>query len=338
MKQTKVSVLIVNFNSKEYLYKCLESLSIQTFKNFEVILVDNNSSDGSAEYIKDKFLKSKTFKLNIKLIEEKENHGFSGGNNIAYKHSYGDYIILLNNDTKVEPDYIENFVNVFIEFPKCGIAQSKILIYDSPETIQVAGSFWTKYAYLYHFGFYKPANQKKYNTSYKIFAALGASMILKREVIEKIGLFNNLFWHYYEDSDLCHRAINAGYDVMYYPKAVCYHKISVSRVSLKNEEKIHFNNNKNKLISYTLNFKFPEVIYVLIKFTFFNLLSVCMRFLTLNTSYIFGTLRSYLWFFKSLKTILRNRKKTKYKGTEKNLPSKETSIPYFLNPQNPKYD
>jgi len=335
----KVSVIIVNYNGEKVLDECLSSIFKQTYKNYEVIVVDNDSKDNSIEIIKSSYPK-------VILIEEKYNHGFAGGNNIGYEKSTGEIIILLNNDTKVEEDYIENFIKVFDEFPNCGVASSKIVLYDEPELLDGAGSFWTGYTMLYHTGYLKKANLKEFNNPYKVFSAKGASMITKKEIIEKVGLFDSDFWHYYEEGDFCHRVINSGYDVYYYPKTTCYHKCGHSRVLLNKEDLIFFSNEKNRILSFLLNFKFPDVIFVLIKhlvilvgYVLLHLISKFRNRLkskdnsNINEVNIIRMIfKSIIWNITNLKKTLAKRKNNPFKGSERDLPTKKVSILQMINP------
>jgi GT2 family glycosyltransferase len=321
-----ISVIIVNYNGKKYLEECLNSLINGSYKNLEIIVVDNNSSDESPKLVKEKFPE-------VILIEEKYNHGFTGGNNIGFEKSQGELIVLLNNDTKVEKDYLKNFKKVFEEFPKCGVAQSKIVLYDDPNILDCAGSFWSSTTLLYHFGFLKNSKLKKFNVPYKIFSAKGASMIIKREVIEKVGLFDKDFWHYYEESDFCHRAINAGYEIYYFPKALCFHKIGISRGELNQEERILFSNTKNKFFSFLKNFEFPEVLWVILKHFvslhfYIIILLINRKFKEAGTIY-----KAVFWNIKNLNFILKKRNENKFKGNQRILPKKDFSYLFYFKPE-----
>jgi GT2 family glycosyltransferase len=252
-----VSIIIVNYNGKKWLQKCLDSLFEQTYTNFEIILVDNNSSDDSIE-----FLRSNYSDTRLKIIEHKENSGFAGGNNVGFKYARGEYIILLNNDTWVEKNYIINFITAFDEIPNLGCAQSKILLMDTPEKIDSAGSFWTKSTFLYHYGFFKNTNDKKYNVNYKVFSTKGASVIYRKDILDKVGLFDDKFWCYYEETDLNHRLWLAGYESWYYPGAICYHANGGTSLTFDNET-IQFHNFKNKIRSFLKNFELITLIWVI---------------------------------------------------------------------------
>jgi GT2 family glycosyltransferase len=252
-----VSVIIVNYNGKKWLQKCLDSLFSQTYTNFEIILVDNNSSDDSIE-----FLRSNYSDTRLKIIEHKENSGFAGGNNVGFKYARGEYIILLNNDTWVEKNYVNNFINAFNEIPNLGCAQSKILLMDTPEKLDSAGSFWTTSTFLYHYGVAKNTNDEKYNKNYKVFSTKGASVIYRKDILDKLGLFDDRFWCYYEETDLNHRLWLAGYESWYYPQAICYHANGGTSLAFNNDF-IQFHNFKNKIRSFLKNFELTTLIWVM---------------------------------------------------------------------------
>jgi GT2 family glycosyltransferase len=327
---SKVSVIIVNYNGEKILEECLDSILNQTYKNFEVILVDNDSNDKSVEIVKNKYPE-------VILIEEKYNHGFAGGNNIGYEKSTGEIIILLNNDTRVDKDYIEKFIKVFEDFPNCGIAQSKIVLDSEPDLLDCAGSYWSGYTMLYHYGYLKKADNAEFNKPYKVFIVKGASMITKRSVIEKIGLFHSDFWHYFEEGDFCHRSINAGYDNYYYPATTCYHKCGHSRIMLNKEDLILFSNTKNRIQSYLLNFRFPDVLFVMFKHflilqgvigitLFYQIKNYFKTHEKINFNIIFLVLKAIFWNLKNIKSIIKKRNKNPYKGSEKDLPQKNITL------------
>jgi len=263
LNKRSVSIIVVNFNGFKWLKGCFDALIDQSYRDLEIIFVDNASTDNSVDFIKTNY-------PSVKTVKNDENYGFAKGNNIGYKHSKGDYIILLNNDTYVEKDYVTNFINVFDKYPRCGIAQSKIVLMDNPKKLDCAGSFWTDTTFLYHYGFGKDASDPKYNKDYKVFSVKGASMIIKREVIDTIGLFDDDFWCYYEETDLCHRAWLTGYEVWYYPEALCYHAMGATSSKFKNEF-VQYHNLKNKLSSFTKNFDFYELFKIYFLFSIFNL-------------------------------------------------------------------
>ena len=128
-----VSVIILNWNGKKFLNECLYSMQSQTFTDFEVILVDNASHDGSVELIKCNFLDF------VRLIENKANYGFAGGNNIGISHAVGRYIVLLNNDTRADPDFLKHLVGVAEQYPRVGMCAAKVYLDSDKKIIDSVG-------------------------------------------------------------------------------------------------------------------------------------------------------------------------------------------------------
>jgi len=208
----KVFVIILNFNGIKYLKNCLQSLESQTYVNYQLIVCDNASIDGSADYAKLNF-------PSTILIQNKENLGFAKGNNIALKFALdqgADYILLFNNDTIVEKDVIEKLVTTGESNKKIGIVGPKILDITNRDLIHEMGMTCDK------FGF--PAGMKSYKRKiFEVFYISGCAMLIKQEVLRKIGLFDEKYFMIAEDLDLCWRAQLAGYTVVVNKAAKIYH-------------------------------------------------------------------------------------------------------------------
>lgn len=249
MVKELISIIIVNYNGKKWLKKCLDSLCAQTYKNFEIIFVDNNSEDESIDFVRSNFNDGR-----IKIVQSEKNLGFAGGNNLGLESARGKYILLLNNDTSAPKEYLEKFVKAFQEIPSAASIQSKMILMDNIEKLDVCGSYWSDSSFLYHYGYGKNQSLKKYNQASPFFSNKGASMMIRQEVIAKIGLFDEDFWCYYEDTDFCHRAWLAGYECWYYPEAVMYHAMGGTSFAFHHSY-IQFHNFKNKLLSFLKNFE-----------------------------------------------------------------------------------
>lgn len=258
-----VSVLIINYNGKKWLKPCLDALLNQTYKPIEIIFVDNASSDGSVELVKKAYPQ-------VKLVISKDNLGFAGGNNLGYKHAKGEFILLLNNDTIVEKDFVRNFVKGFAEIPKAGILQSKIVLMYPKGIIDTCGSYLTTSTFLYHCGNGKSADLDQYNKPFQVFTVKGAAMLIKREVIDKVELFDDDFWCYYEETDLCHRAWLSGYQSWYWPYAMVLHGAGGTSLSFPNDF-IQFHNFKNKLLSMLKNFEVINLVFIIPVFVLLNI-------------------------------------------------------------------
>lgn len=220
----KVAVIVLNWNGKEFLKTCLDSLQTQTFRNFKVILVDNGSSDNSAEFVRDNY-------PDVEVIAINKNCGFAKGNNIGIQAALKDddvkYIALLSNDTKVEPDWLKELVKVAELDKQVGSCQPKMLSTGNPKIIDALGIAINKNGAAIQVG-YGTEDTGQHNQVKEIFGPCAGSVLYKREMLMHVGLFDEDFFIYYEDVDLALRARLAGWRSMYVPKAVVYHEHSVA--------------------------------------------------------------------------------------------------------------
>ena len=260
-----ISIITLNYNGKMWLKGYFDSLKNQIYKNFEIVFVDNGSKDGSVEFVKKYYPKAV-------LIENKVNLAIAEGNNIGVKKAKGDYILLLNNDIKVGKTYLKELLEGFEELPQASILQSKIVLMDKPEILDSCGSFWTDTGFIYHYGYQKAANRKQYNIAYPVFSGKSASMIVKREVIDRIGMYDNAYWGYYEETDHCHRAWIAGFETWYWPKAEVRHKFGGTTLTFDSDF-LQFHNFKNKISSFLVNFSTGYLVYLVLVFLTLNVLT-----------------------------------------------------------------
>ena len=218
----KISILIVNYNGKGLIESCLDALEKQSYNNFEIIIVDNNSSDGSLNNI-EKFLGKSLIALRIKIIPLAENLGFAGGNNEALKYAEGEYISLINPDAEASADWLKELVNAMDSHPEVGICASKLVVYGQ-DIIDSAGDECSTTGIGFKRGEGEPAVQ--YQDLEYIFGACGGAVMYRRKMLEEIGFFDDVFFIIHEDSDLNFRAQLAGWKCLYVPEAVVYHKVS----------------------------------------------------------------------------------------------------------------
>lgn len=206
----RVSVIIVNFNGARLLPACLDSLAASTCPNREVIVVDNASSDDSLQVLE-------RYPW-VKVVRCERNLGFAGGNNAGLKHCTGDYVLLLNNDTIVDPGFIEPLRDYLTRQPHVAVVQGKMRLPRFGDTLDACGSFLTFLGVPYHYGLYKP-DGPKYRRPYPVFSAKGACLMFRRDIINRVGgfLFDEDFFCYYEETDFCHRVWLAGYEVHFVP-------------------------------------------------------------------------------------------------------------------------
>ena len=210
-----VDVIIPNFNGMKYLPVCLDSLSRQTFNNFKIMMIDDCSEDGSVSYVKEKY-------PHVSVLEFHQNKGFSMAVNEGIRRTSGELVFLLNSDTELDERCIESLVSAFQEENEVAIAAPRVLMFDRRDIIDSAGI-------LYRIdGLSRGAgtgcrDSEEYGISKLIFGASAGAAAYRRTLLNEIGLLDEDFKFYYEDTDLSFRALLRGYRCLYVPSAVVYH-------------------------------------------------------------------------------------------------------------------
>ena len=252
MSVPKVSIIIVNYNGKELLQKCLDSLLNVKYDNFEIILVDNNSTDGTVEFITKNH-------PSIILIKLDSNKGFAEPNNIAAKIAKGEYLLFLNNDTVVTHNFISEMVKVMETDKKIAICQSLLLKPDG--SIDSSGDFIDDLGVVYN-------SKTKIDEIREVSSAKGASMLVRSDIFKKLGGFDQKFFVTFEDVDLCWRSWILGYRVLIIPASIVYHVGGITIKKLKSE--IAFHGFKNQISMKITNFEtklvFKKLLIFFIKY------------------------------------------------------------------------
>jgi GT2 family glycosyltransferase len=218
----KVSILMLNFKGYEVTRDCLYSLRKIDYPCFEIVLVDNGSGDGSSERFELEFPE-------VRLLRNATNLGFPAGNNVAIRDALErnpDYLLLLNNDTHVAPDFLSRLISVAESDGKIGLVNPKILHFEPDDRIWFAGGFYKPWQ---SFGVVRGVNRKdvgKFNKTCEISFATGCALLVKTQVVQRIGLLDEVFFLGFEDMDWSVRAIQAGYKAFYVGSSVIWHKIS----------------------------------------------------------------------------------------------------------------
>ena len=218
-KVSLVSIIVLNYNAGQLLLNCVDSLKKSTYTNLEIIVVDNISSDGSQTKCMEKY-------PDIKLIQNEKNLGYCGGNNIGIKEANGEFIVILNPDTIVEPNWINELISAYNEFGE-GLYQPKILSLNEENIIQSTGNM----LHIFGFGFARDKGNKivdKKEDIEKIGYASGTCLFTSRKVIEKVGLLDEFLFLYHDDLDLGWRAAQIGINSYYVPKSNIFHVESYS--------------------------------------------------------------------------------------------------------------
>jgi len=291
-----VSVIVLNYNAGELLLNCIESIKKSAYKNLEIIVVDNISTDKSQKICKEKH-------PDIKLIQNDENFGYCEGNNIGIREAKGDYIIILNPDTIVESNWIEELISAYNKFGE-GLYQPKHLSLNEKTVYMSAGNMLN----IFGFGYAREKGNKdenQFNKIEEIGYASGTCLFTSSNVLKKVGLFDPFIFLYHDDLDLGWRASQLGIKSYYVPTSIIYHAESYS---LKwNAEKFYWleRNRKYCILTHYSKQTYSKIFPTLLVVDFF----VWMFYLT--KGFLGSKIRAEL-------DIIKNRKaiKTKYEELE----------------------
>jgi GT2 family glycosyltransferase len=225
LQEPRVSVIVLNWNGREDTLECLESVLNIDYSAFEVVVVDNGSTDGSVEAIRRRY-------PTIKVIETGTNLGYAEGNNVgirAASSSGTSFLFLLNNDTIVDPQILRNLVEVAAKIPDAGVLAARIYYKSDPYRIQYAGAEWLEgESNFIHIGRDETDADIKQEPVNDTAYASGCAMFFRSELVHKVGLLDSRFFLTFEETDWCYRARNAGYRCLVVSDAKVWHKGSAS--------------------------------------------------------------------------------------------------------------
>ena len=341
----KASIIILNYNGKSYLENCLKSLEEQTYKNMEVILVDNASIDGSVEYVEQKFPW-------VKIVRNSRNLGFAEGNNRGVKYATGEYVVFLNNDTVVDKYWLENLIIAAESDPTIGICGSKILFLDKKDLIQELGGLCDIYGSTTH-RYCGEIDKGQYDFISDVFYVSGASLLIKRKVLKEIGGFDPIYFMYHEDVDLCWRAQLAGYRVVVVPTSKVYHKGGGSLQSplsryisgkFEIDKQRKYFTERNTLITLLKNYSLKTLLKILPRYLALISAEIGLYIVSGRFDGVIILLKAQFYVLKNIKYILFQREKISkirkvndaviirrmIKKSIKILKFRETGLPKFV--------
>lgn len=252
-----VSVVIVNFNGIKFIEECLNSVLRTSYSNFEVILVDNASTDGSLACAKKKFGSDPR----LKIVVNRENCGPSLARNTGFKETRGEYVVFLDNDTKVDSEWLQEMVNVFEADPTIGASQSKLLLGNGSGKIDSCGHFLSPVGFPFEIGVGE-VDSNKFGGICEIFGAKSAAMTVRRSVFERVGLFDSDYFIYGEETDLCWRIWLRGYRVVLTPRSVVQHFLG-GTITPSSRYLIAYQGSKNNIKNLIKNLEIQNLLKVL---------------------------------------------------------------------------
>ncbi len=216
----RISIIIVNWNGRRFLKECLDALNAQSFKDFEIIFVDNGSTDGSVEFIEKNY-------PDARLIVNKGNLGFAEGNNAGIRAAKGEYIVMLNNDTKADKNFLHELAGCIESAKgKVGCVASKMVYYSNPKKVNAAGMYALKDGSGRDRGVNEP-DSGEWGRTEEVFGACAGAALYSRKALEDVALggeyMDSSFFAYFEDVDLAYRLRLRGWKTLYCPKALALH-------------------------------------------------------------------------------------------------------------------
>jgi GT2 family glycosyltransferase len=304
-KTPLVSVIILNWNGKKFIEKCIRSLMNVSYPSIEILFIDNASTDGSPELIETKY-------RNIKVFRNKKNLGFAEGHEIGFRKAHGNAILLLNTDTIVEENLITSLVNVLYSKKSIGAVQPKIVMYPQKEIIDSIGVFFLMNGSLYHYGREKKENILEYNKQMEIFSAKGVCVMFKKEVLDKTGFFDKDYFAYFEETDICMRVWLSGYKIVYTPTSTVYH-IGGATSKRLNWSFILFHSYKNGISTYIKNLSPSYLLRVLPVMLFLYQGVFLLHLLRLEFSNALAVQRAIIWNIIHFEKTLRKRQRVQNK-------------------------
>lgn len=291
-----ISIITVNYNQSVVTSQLLDTLKNLTYSKYEIIVVDNGSSIESPDWLKEKYPA-------INLIKTGENLGFAGGNNVGINASKGEYLLFINNDTEVPANFIEPIVQLMENNSTIGMVSPKIKFYWDPSIIQYAG--FTKMSPITirnHSIGYLQKDSDSFNTTMETHSIHGAAMMVKREVIERIGLMPQIYFLYYEEHDWAVKAKKANYKLYYCAQSYILHKESISTGKYSPLKTYYLN--RGRLI-YTIRNSNKRDLILSLLFQFFISLPKNSIVYTIKRELINlkAYWRAYFWVIKNFKKI-----------------------------------
>ena len=271
-KKPLVSIITLNWNQTEVTCAFLESTKMLSYKNYEILVCDMGSNIDPSEQI------AKLGFPNTRVLRSNENLGFTGGNNWGMRQAKGDFIFIVNNDTEVTPLLLDVLLEPFYTDPQIGVTCPKIRFYDHPTLIQYAGFNPID---VYTGRTTAVGNQEEdkgqHDVSGYTHGAHGCAMMVKKEVIDKIGMFPEKFFIYYEEWDWSARILKAGYKIYYQSKGLIYHKESVT-MGKQSAVKVYYHT-RNRILYMRRNTGFFQFLFFMLFFVFVSTPKAIFKFI-----------------------------------------------------------
>ena len=303
--KSSVSIVIPHWNNVDILSECLESISSTDFDSVETIVVDNASTDNSVASVRSNY-------PNVKLIENEKNYGYAGGCNIGAEAAIGNYLIFLNNDTVQEKDWISNLIKTINSDDKIAAVQPKILNYYDRNVFDYAGGSGG-HMDIYCFPFargrifsFQEDDEGQYNNKEKCFWSSGTCFMVRRELFQKAGGFDESFFAHMEEIDMCWRLYAMGFEVWVEPDSVVYHKNALTLPMYSHKK--YYLNHRNSLLMLLGNYSMKNIFLIGIPRLILEKIACFYSILMLDWRHFTAILRSLFWIIFHPNVIMKKRK------------------------------
>lgn len=294
-KNKSVSVVILSYNSKEDLKECIPSLISQTYQDFEIIIVDNASTDGSEEFIRLNYPE-------IKVVQTCKNLGYAAGNNAGFEVAEGEYIVVVNPDTVADPEWLAELINPFESDPTIAATTSKILIYYQKDKINTCANTSHYTGLTFCRGLNKSASEL--DDYQPVGAVSGCSFAIRSAMFKNINGFDSDFFLYQEDADLSWRIRFAGGKIMYVPESIIYHKF---KLSIAPQKEFYLERNRYLILLKNFNLK---TLLLLSPALFVTEIVTMSHAILSGPKHVKSKLLAYFWIIQNFKEILTKRHET----------------------------
>ena len=302
----RVSIIIPHWNNTDILSDCLESITLTSYFNLETIVVDNASTDDSVEWVRSNY-------PNVKLIENDKNYGYAGGCNRGADAASGDHLIFLNNDTVQDKNWISNLIKTINSNNKIAAVQPKILNYYDRNVFDYAGGSGG-HMDIYCFPFargrifsFQENDEGQYNNKEKCFWSSGTCFMVRRELFQKAGGFDENFFAHMEEIDLCWRLYAMGFEVWVDPDSVVYHKNALTLPMYSHKK--YYLNHRNSLLMLLGNYSIKNIFLIGIPRLILEKIACFYSILMLDWRHFTAILRSLFWIIFHPNVIMKKRKK-----------------------------
>jgi GT2 family glycosyltransferase len=290
------SVIVLNYNGSGILGQCIESVLKTSYASFEVLIVDNGSTDDSIPVVQ-RFADPR-----IRLVISKENLGYAGGNNLGARFARGDILVFLNNDTIVDPEWLSKIVPVFQDHT-VGAAQAKLMLYDAPTKLDSAGHFIDRFCISYVTG-HLQEDRGQYDKQRTLFGATGAAFAVSRHLFKTLSGFDEEFFILFEESDLCWRIWLSGHQVVFAANSKVYHRGGTTRLQRGIFDNLYFMR-RNRIRAMIKNLERANLVKCLVPGLFvFALIGLLASD---PGSYMLAYLKALKWNLSHIESTLRER-------------------------------